>query len=82
MDSVFPAFNYVGWYQRGQINKPQTGGLGFAMTKHPRLDNLVWLAYSGGYYTDWILQSNPGNGRIKQGFLQNQGPLPAHPVFP
>jgi hypothetical protein len=62
MDPWDPSINHLGRDQFWQVLQPQTGGLDLAVTEHPWLDYLVWLAYHRRNNRHGIFKSNPFNG--------------------
>jgi len=58
MDSSLAAIDYVRRLQGRKVLQPQAGGLGFPVSKLPRLDDLVGLSDSAGDYADGVLDGN------------------------
>ena len=59
MDTIVPAFYDVGRCQLGEILQPKAGRLGFPVSEHPRLDDLIRFANLAANDADWVLDSYP-----------------------
>lgn len=55
MNPRFPSFDNIGRNEFRQVLEPETGSLGFAMSEHPWLDNLIGLANATADDADGVL---------------------------
>lgn len=66
MDPGGTSLYYLGGIKFWEILEPEASCLGFSVSEHPGLDDLIWLAPSRGHNPNRIFNANFGNVSVSK----------------